>query len=72
VLWFISCFFAIKYLTNDKKKSIIITLIVLGLVCAFFVWFWGASDYLLRGLSNSLKAIFLLFFIVSITICIVA
>jgi hypothetical protein len=27
---------------------------------------------LLRGLSNSLKAIFLLFFIVSITICIVA
>ena len=72
MLWFISCFFAIKYLTNNKKKSIIVTLIVLGLVCAIFAWFFGTSDYLLKGLSNSLKAIFLCFFIISIAICIVA
>jgi len=72
VLWFISCFFAMKYLTNDKKKPIIITLSVLGFVCVLFAWFFGASGDLWRGLSNSFKAIFLLFFIVSITICIVA
>ena len=72
MLWFISCFFAIKYLTNNKKKSIIITLIVLGLVCVLFAWFLGVSDDLWRGLSNSFKAIFLLFFIVSVVIWIMA
>ena len=71
-LWFISCFFAIKNLTNNKKKAIIITLIVLGLACAIFVWFWVTSDYLMRGLTSSLKVMFLLFLIISIIVCIMA
>ena len=70
VLWFVSFFFAIEYLINSKKKAIIITLFVLCLVCILFVWF--RSDYLLGYLRNSLKAISLLFLIVSIVICIMA
>lgn len=70
VLWFISCFFVIKYLTNDKKKPIIITLVVLCLVCVRFVWFWVTSDYYL--LKESLRVIFSLLLIISIILCIVA
>ena len=70
VLWFVSLFFAIEYLIDSKKKAIIITLFVLCLVCVLFVWFRG--DYLLGYLRNSLNAIFWVFLIISIVICIMA
>ena len=67
VLWFISLFFAIKYLTNSNKGGIIGVFVAAVLFGGLLLWWGIMREYLWW----CLRIIFLLFLIVSITLCII-
>ena len=72
ILWFMSLFFTIKYLTNSNKLSVFGVLLVVILVVGLFVIFMFRSPYLLLGIETALNITFLMFWIVSIMLCIIA
>ena len=76
ILWFMSLFFLIKHLTNSKKWSIVVVLIVVSLLGAFFVqsFLIHSEEYisLITWLKSFLNVMFVIFFVISIVFCIVS
>lgn len=69
VLWFVSLFFAIKYLTNSGKWGAISILIVVALLVTFLIQYIFMSPYnvsLIKMYTKFPTIMFLVFFVISI------
>ena len=73
ILWFVSLFYATKYLTSSNKWWTIVLLSVLVFVCVLFVWINISCRRLsLYCLNTSVGRVFWLSLIISIILCIIA
>lgn len=71
-LWLISLFFTVSHLTHNNKLGIYGVLILVGLLGAVLIQGGARCEYLLSCIKDCSKAIFLVFFIVSIILCVIS